>query len=227
MHIIFFGDSLTQGTVGASYVDRLAALLPGHRFTNEGINGDTSLNLYRRLETDVIARRPDGVFIMIGVNDALSYSEPASRPYYRFVKRVPGGQIAPLAFRENLRAVLARLLAAGIPPWVALPPIESRPAAVAALRQMNAAAAAVCAELRIPTLDLLAALTPPDLPDRPSASLRNYWRSLLYLLGLRSVERWQQQGGYTYTFDGVHLTADGAARLAALVASFLRDHGVR
>ncbi len=227
MHIIFFGDSLTQGTVGASYVERLAARLPGHCFTNEGVNGDTSLNLYRRVETDVIARRPDGVFIMIGVNDAISNSEPASRLYYRFVKRVPGGRVAPLAFRENLRAVLARLLAAGITPWVALPPVERCPAAVAALRQINAAAAEVCAELRVPALDLLAALTPPHVPERPAVGWSDYWRVGLIRVGVRAYDRWRRQGGYTYTFDGVHLTAAGAEQVAERVAAFLRDHGVR
>jgi lysophospholipase L1-like esterase len=109
MKIVFFGDSLTEGTWGVSYVDKAAALLPGHHFLNRGVNGDTSLNLYRRVSQDVIAEKPDGVFMMVGVNDAVSAVAPITRPYYRFVKRVPRGTVSPISFRENLRAILGRL----------------------------------------------------------------------------------------------------------------------
>ncbi|MBL8162346.1 MAG: hypothetical protein JNJ61_10210, partial [Anaerolineae bacterium] len=75
MRILFFGDSLTQGTIGVNYVDKLARALPQHTLINKGINGDTSLNLYRRTQEDVIALRPDLVFVMVGINDALSNVE--------------------------------------------------------------------------------------------------------------------------------------------------------
>src|SRR5690349_10506283 len=106
MKIIFFGDSLTEGSLGVGYVDKVAAALRGHHFINQGVNGDTSLNLYRRVQTDVIDERPDGVFIMIGANDAISSVDPAAQAYYRFRKRVPGGKLSPISFRENMRAIL-------------------------------------------------------------------------------------------------------------------------
>ncbi|NWG15446.1 MAG: hypothetical protein HXY41_02310 [Chloroflexi bacterium] len=226
MKIVFLGDSLTQGTFGVGYVDRVAAALPGHRFINEGVNGDTSLNLYRRVEKDVLAYRPDGVFVMVGVNDALSLSEPAIRTYYRFAKRVPGGLVSPIAFRENMRALLGKLAHAGLMIWVALPPLEYRPAQVAALRELNAYAGQICAELDIPALDLMAALVSADVPERPPVSRRFYLRSLPVMLGGRQFDRLRDEGGFTYSFDGIHLTADGAQRFADNIVPFLRANGL-
>jgi lysophospholipase L1-like esterase len=227
MKIVFFGDSLTEGTWGVSYVDKAATAMPDHHFLNRGVNGDTSLNLYRRVTQDAIAERPDGVFVMVGVNDAVSAVSPITRPYYRFVKHVPRGTVSPISFRENMRATLGKLLAADIKTWVGLAPIEYNPQQVAMLREMNKNAAEVCAEMNVPTLDLLARLTPTKIPLRRPYNLSDYGRNLLIALGWKQYDRWQKDGGFTYTYDGVHLTDAGAARMAELVAGFLRVNGVK
>lgn len=229
MKIVFLGDSLTQGTYGASYVNRVAAALHGHHFVNEGVNGDTSLNLFRRLDADVLAHQPNAVFIMIGINDALSCSEPGTAPYFRYVKGVRGGRVTPISFRENLRAVLTRLIYAQIPVWVALPPVEYRPETVRALREINQYAAEVCAELHVPTLDLMAVMTPDAVPERPPVkTLPGLWRNLTgrLLLRLRGDEQLKSAGNFTYTFDGVHLTEAGAQQMADHIVQFLRTQGV-
>jgi lysophospholipase L1-like esterase len=227
VNIVCFGDSLTQGTFGAGVVDHVAAAFPNHRFLNKGINGDTSLNLYRRVTRDVIAYRPDGVLIMIGVNDAISHAEPGTRSYYRFAKAIPKGQVSPISARENLRAVLSRLASAHIQAWVALPPVEYNPGVVAALRKLNTYAAEVCAEMRVPVLDIMAQLTPVTVPDRPPIGLSIYIRNFRTLvLGKSAYNRLHDSGGYTYSFDGIHLTEDGAQRFAALIVPFLRANGL-
>ncbi len=228
MKIVFFGDSLTQGTTGAAYVDKVAALLRGHHFLNEGVNGDTSLNLYRRVEQDVIAHRPDGVLIMVGINDAMACAEPGSRLYYRLLKQIARGQVSPVAFRENMRALLMRLLLEPGQIWVVLPPLEYSPAAVRTLRQMNEATKTLCSALGIPTLDLMAKMTPPDIPQRPPLSMMAQARR--YLLAFnpnRDYDRLRDAGGYTYSFDGIHLTEAGAQTAAQEIARFLHIHGVR
>lgn len=224
MKIVFIGDSLTQGIHGANFVNKVAAALRGHHFINEGVNGDTSLNLFRRVNPDIIDHQPQGAFIMIGVNDALSYSEPRLRLYYRFSKRIRGGQITPIAFRENLRAALMKLQLAQIKIWVALPPVEYRPEVVQALRRMNDAAAEVCAEMNVPALDLMAMFTPAEIPDRPPIN----YSYLLRLLTVRpdGYEHARATGGFAYTFDGIHLTEDGAQRMADAIVPFLRQNGV-
>jgi lysophospholipase L1-like esterase len=226
MKIVFFGDSLTEATIGVSFVDKVAAAMPGHRFINEGVNGDTSLNLLRRVDNDVLKHKPDGVFVMIGVNDAVSYVEPVSRPYYRFVKRIPRGQSAPISFRENMRAIFNKLLYAQVNIWVALPPVEYRPEVVSALRLMNDHAAEVCKELQIPTLDLLSRLVPAVVPARPQMGIGQYQENLLTVLGVKRYDQRRAAGGYAYSFDGVHLTNEGANRIADAVVPFLRANGV-
>lgn len=224
MKIVFIGDSLTQGTHGANYVNKVAAALRGHHFINQGVNGDTSLNLYRRVDRDVIAHQPQATFIMIGVNDALSYSEPGTRLYFRFIKHIRGGRMTPITFRENLRATLMKLQIAQIKTWVALPPVEYRLETVDALRQINAAASEICRDMRVPTLDLMAVLSPSEVPDRPPIN----YSYMLRLLTTRPAvyDRLRSAGGFAYTFDGIHLTEDGAQRMADAIVPFLRDNGV-
>ena len=227
MKIVFFGDSLTQGTMGADYVDKVAALLRGHNFLNEGVNGDTSLHLYRRVEQDVIAHRPDGVLIMVGINDALSYAEPSLRWYYRLIKQIAGGQVSPMAFRENMRALLMRLLLEQGQIWMVLPPLEYSPAAVRTLRQMNEATKQLCSSLNIPTLDLMAKMTPPDIPQRAPLSIIAQIRGYFAAFNPnRDYDRLRDAGGYTYSFDGIHLTEAGAQTVAQEIARFLHMHGV-
>ena len=226
MKIVFFGDSLTQGTLGVSYVDKLAKLLRGHHFINSGVNGDTSLNLYRRMDKDVLEQKPDGVFIMIGVNDAASFVDPVGNVYFRYAKRIPGGVVSPIAFRENLRAVLSKAQAAKLRVWVALPPAEYRPALVDTLRKMNEEAEKLCREMNIPVLDLMAQLTPTTVPDRPPYDLWKYGKNLFNLLTPSRYDALRDEGAFTYSFDGVHLTDAGAQRIAEMVANFLRVNGV-
>ncbi|MCY4526036.1 MAG: hypothetical protein OXB89_05455, partial [Anaerolineaceae bacterium] len=71
MKIVFFGDELLQGLPGASIVDEVASGLRGHHFILRGRFGDTSLNLYQRVEADVLALSPQAVFIMAGLHDAI------------------------------------------------------------------------------------------------------------------------------------------------------------
>jgi lysophospholipase L1-like esterase len=227
MKIVFFGDSLTQGTFGASYVDKVAAAMRGHHFINQGVNGDTSLNLYRRVNQDVIDQKPDGVFVMIGVNDAISSVEPGAQLYFRFIKKVRGGQLSSVAFRENMRALLTKLVTARIKTWVALPPIEYNPAQVKALREMNSYTAEICRELSIPALDLMAKLTPLDIPNRPAVGLSRYGNNLLVSLSGHRYEERRSGGSFTYSFDGVHLTDAGAKQFADLIVPFLRANGVK
>lgn len=227
MRIAFFGDSLTQGTTGVNYVQKVAAAFPAHEILNRGVNGDTSLNLYRRVQKDVIDSRPDVVYVMVGINDALSMTESGLRPYYRLAKGVSGGQVGPTAFRENLRAILSKLIFAGIVPYLALPPVEYRPAVVEALRQNNLFAREVCAELNVPVLDLFTLLTPAHVPERPPVGLKFYRDSLTSSLqGASSYERLRAAGGFHYTFDGIHLTEGGASTVAAQVIEFLQAQGV-
>lgn len=70
--VVFLGDSITQGGLYQYYVQLFYAT----RFTerkifieNAGIGGSTAAGSLIRLDTDVIAREPDAVYILFGMND--------------------------------------------------------------------------------------------------------------------------------------------------------------
>lgn len=68
--IVCFGDSLTEcGGPGGRYSDMLADSLPGYEIINSGKGGDTISGGLARLESDVLAHRPDYLIIGLGAND--------------------------------------------------------------------------------------------------------------------------------------------------------------
>jgi lysophospholipase L1-like esterase len=87
--IVALGSSSTYGagasTFAAAYPSRLAAELakhfPGHEFTvlNRGVNGEEVTDMLARLETAVIAERPDLVLWQVGTNSVLRDVAFASR----------------------------------------------------------------------------------------------------------------------------------------------------
>lgn len=72
--ILFYGDSLTDGSDYPDYVvNTLNTLFPqaGFEIMNSAICGNTAAQLRARLQADVLARKPDLVSICIGTNDCL------------------------------------------------------------------------------------------------------------------------------------------------------------
>ncbi len=70
MKIICFGDSLTTcGGETGRFSDILQDRFPRHRIINRGNGGETFVEAMARLESDVIAERPDIVLVEYGAND--------------------------------------------------------------------------------------------------------------------------------------------------------------
>lgn len=74
--VILFGDSITQqGVQPGGYVDIMNTMLKeqkqdaAYELIGAGIGGNKVYDLYLRMEEDVLAKKPDIVFIYIGVND--------------------------------------------------------------------------------------------------------------------------------------------------------------
>jgi lysophospholipase L1-like esterase len=74
--VVFFGDSITQmGVNNGGYIWRMQQMLEQKKLSNQyeligaGIGGNKVYDLYLRMETDVLDKNPDIVFIYIGVND--------------------------------------------------------------------------------------------------------------------------------------------------------------
>jgi lysophospholipase L1-like esterase len=74
--VVFFGDSITEaGVKPGGYINLLQEQLTqqgranGYRLLGAGISGNKVYDLYLRLESDVLATKPDMVVVYIGVND--------------------------------------------------------------------------------------------------------------------------------------------------------------
>jgi isoamyl acetate esterase len=74
--VVFLGDSITQaGVEPTGYITVLGKLLKtneppqSYELIGAGIGGNKVYDLYLRMETDVLAKKPDIVVIWVGVND--------------------------------------------------------------------------------------------------------------------------------------------------------------
>ncbi len=74
--IVFFGDSITQmGAQKNGYIDLIQTSLDkkgiaeNFELFGAGIGGNKIYDLYLRLEDDVLSKKPDVVFIYVGIND--------------------------------------------------------------------------------------------------------------------------------------------------------------
>lgn len=221
MKIVFLGDSLTWGGYGGNFVDEVQRLHPDHEFINEGHGGNTVINLLRRIE-DVLARDPDGIFVMIGGNDAISASQPATRPYYEQVQKIADGYVTPQQFEQAYRDLLTQIQVSHVLAWVGLPPAEHNPTVVETTQQYNDIARRVANSFNIETLDLMAHFAPDEIVERSPLNI-----GTINLIGKRAQSGWsdyateREKGGFTYTFDGLHLTPESAQEMAKIIAAFL------
>ncbi|MCE7061634.1 SGNH/GDSL hydrolase family protein [Dyadobacter sp. CY343] len=76
LKVIFFGDSITQAGVNPTgYITQMGEMLKAKNQSNQyeligaGIGGNKVYDLYLRLEDDVLSKKPDVVFIYVGIND--------------------------------------------------------------------------------------------------------------------------------------------------------------
>jgi lysophospholipase L1-like esterase len=105
MRILFQGDSITDGNrikdnewdlnhqIGHSYAYLITASLGARHwgrqldFVNRGVSGNRIVDLYSRLQQDVLNQKPDVLSILIGVNDVqMQVNSQQSFPYIRYEK---------------------------------------------------------------------------------------------------------------------------------------------
>ena len=74
--VVFFGDSITQAAVqGQGFIRQIDTTLiqrglsVQYELIGAGISGNKVYDLYLRMDSDVVMKNPDVVFIYIGVND--------------------------------------------------------------------------------------------------------------------------------------------------------------
>lgn len=239
MRILFFGDSLTEGVDGASYLGVLKTYaqanprLAGIELLNAGVGGDTITNLARRIERDVVPQRPDWVVLFLGCNDCATYLLPRSLPTRstlrsrRYFRREKGVRqpVSPERFRDGLHIVVEGIRAR-TPARVAIctpstygESLHSR--SWRTLGRYAAMARLVAAERACPLIDIRAAFE-EQLAGLPPRTLPVLIRSC-FVRSPRGVdiEELARRRGFAFTYDGVHYTARGATLVASIFADWM------
>src|SRR5258707_7518789 len=239
MRVVFFGDSLTEGTNGASYLRLLAErvlaeqALAAVELVNAGVGGDTVVNLLRRMERAVVAQAPDGVVVFIGCNDCITWqvrrsllqSAIASRRYFRRHRDVRKA-LSRACFRDGLR-MLVDALRERSPACIALctPATIGESLTARPWRRLDRYAEVVrfvAAERGCDLIDVHApfAQALASLPPRPRlAPLRGLRARALPPANFEAIARAR---GYRLVYDGLHLTHAGADLVAATMFAWLR-----
>jgi len=135
--ILFYGDSLTDGSDYPDYVvNTLQREFPGVKFErmNSAIVGNTAADLRVRLQADVLDRKPDLVLICIGTNDRIG-----NRP------------IAD--FSADLESMVGDLIHAGIRVMLVRPSPFGNPKREAAFQDNLAVIQEVAARHHLPVAD--------------------------------------------------------------------------
>jgi len=106
--VVFLGDSITAGGVGKTgYVTMMKATLAekhkdlGVELVGAGVSGNKVTDLQKRLEKDVLSKKPTVVVVYIGINDVWHGENDPSRG------------TSKEKFDEGLREVVGRIKAAG------------------------------------------------------------------------------------------------------------------
>jgi lysophospholipase L1-like esterase len=220
MRIGFFGDSLTEGIPGVSYVDILQERFPSDELLNLGRAGDSVIGTHERV-TSLDGQGPfDLAFVWTGVNDVLARISWAS-PITRRLLGKPWAD-SRAEFVAQYRLLLETLV-----------PHAARVVAVAPLfigedlsnpwnqeldvraREMES----LCTDFaRVEFFNLRPYMT--DVASGECASpfvekrgLGTVWEAIA-LRDSEAVDRVSAERGLCYTVDGIHLNSRGARAVA-------------
>lgn len=199
--VVFFGDSITQAAIQpGGYIDVLNKTLQekGKQDTYElmgaGISGNKVPDLQKRLVADVLAKKPDLVFIYIGINDVWHFTHPNTN-----------GQGTPIEkYEAGLTDVINQIKQAGAKVIVCTPSVigEKHDGSNAQDKMLDDYAA---------ISRKVAKATGSQLCDLRKAFMEH----------LKKNNRGNQEKNILTT-DGVHLNQEGNAFVAAQMIKFLK-----
>ena len=226
MKIAFYGDSLTVGIPGSSYLNYLARDFPAQDFVNCGRFNDTVESLRRRIIRRRLLGKMGISFVWIGVNDVLT---SRSRLFSRLRRDAAHDANH---FRENYRGLLETLSPCAS--WVfSVPPVLIGEDVDGPFNQSLAEIAivieGVSAEfdnVRFVNLrDQFTNVLRSRIALQPVA--QSAFQSVLDALRLRTaaqIEQAARRRGFYLTLDGVHLNEAGARLAANTFANVIRDY---
>jgi lysophospholipase L1-like esterase len=230
MRIAFFGDSLTSGVPGSSYIAILRERFPDDTLLNFGKGNDTVVSLYRRISVMQFDEPMDMAFLWIGVNDVLQTDRWPYRAFHRLLAQRRATDMEE--FRSYYQATLDLLCERAGRVIVAPPALKGEDPDNPWNRRLADLAGLikdVTAECdRAEFLDLQAAFARELAGWSGSDHVpRNPLRVLLDALTLRTdgqIDGKAAARGLHLTLDGVHLNSAGAKLVAEEFAAVIHSH---
>ncbi len=218
--ILFLGDSLTQGTLGVSYVNLLRRRLHNYELINAGKNGDTVIGLSRRLKKTPLSNQMDMIFVWIGVNDVLA-TISWNFPFWRIVLNEPWAQNHAI-FKKHYDEILS-YCASKSERIIAVSPLfigeEYHNKWNRKLRELYAIIKTLAKKYEsvdvfdIHTMMIQKVKGKTISSYLPKNIIRD-WTDAITLHSIKNIDEKAQERGLHVTFDGVHLNSNGAEYVA-------------
>jgi lysophospholipase L1-like esterase len=223
--VVSAGDSLTNATFSSDYLSILRRRLEGQHFefVNAGQLGDTSENLLKRIDKDVLACNPNFITILIGANDARKDTE---------IKQAIG------AYRRNIEEIVLKIRNKTNVPvaLISLAPLGENPNSEKnkTVEQYNAILKDIAAKQNLEYLPLFEKLI-PILVDKMPADTSAFKLSLATALIKSAFQKYflrkdwdaiSASNGYSILTDGIHINDKAGNILADLIQHWLIPRNV-
>lgn len=228
--IPLWGDSITEGKPGASYVRRMERLLPDTQFVNFGKGGDTVLSLLSRLKTEALPeedKHSELAVLWVGVNDVYADLIPGYSIWKKAMKQTPTRQED--LFTE-LYAEVLEVLSGHARQIITLPPLFVGEDPAAELNRRLTGISSIIENLSeaVPhaeffnirtLLPLSAGSAPRFLPVNPWAKMADAF------VGENDdyFDKAAERRGLAWTYDGIHLNSHGAEKVAIAIAGKIKS----
>ncbi|MBC8450497.1 MAG: hypothetical protein H8D78_22415 [Chloroflexi bacterium] len=248
IRLVALGDSIVHGHIvpapaawPAGLEKRLREQNPDVSWTviNSGICGETAVQGLARLQRDALRFRPHVLFVAFGLNDC--YLSRSAVDVWREAETFPTQHYGPLGDSRLYRALRRRLLNAE-DPWLTHADStwqpQARPQAFAAAleRLIHAARRAGVKHITLLTMtpvdEQAHAYWPPEVQALQMATYHHYNDLIREMAAALDAGLIDVEAGFAdndlealLDYDGVHLTAAGQNRLAAIVFAALEGDG--
>lgn len=214
--IAFFGDSLTQGIIGRSFVDLISESLGSETKTyNYGFTGDTVLSNYNRLKKKKLSHYDYGI-IWIGTNDIIAKYH---KRFPKIKKALRQTAIEDLnefkeVYQKNIDLILKhsdRIITVSISPLEELVNNSWRED----VKEINDYIKKTSKEQNMEYIDLIPEFQKIKnnieyIPDNEAKVINDFFNPR----AIKNPEAVAKRRGYHYTYDGIHLTNAGAKLVA-------------
>lgn len=235
--IVCFGSSTTAAKGTYNWIKELEERPQNKQFSfvNLGVGGDLSYNALKRLP-EVIANKPDKIFILIGGNDILAAVFPNVKVFFTRWKHLPH-YLSPAGFRQNVESLIKELkekTSAEIF-LISLPQIGEDSTSVNYIQaelnklyeEYNSILKAIAQKENINYIPLYEALHKQILASPGKAftkfSFLSFYRDYIFreFILRKSFDEIAKLNGWKYHIDGVHLNTNGGKILVELVQNAL------